>query len=129
MTYPLMISLGYWILGGLKKNMKEIKRLVGTLFTVSFVIAAFDISSAGILQRYMGDIVFGFIIAATVTLLVLLHKHFEGQMYSWLIKGTYLCVVAGLAFSFLVVITSANGVSLQTYNPQLFYEIASYFKF
>ena len=127
--FPLLLSLGYWVLGGFRKNAPEVKRVVAVLSIVSFIIAIFDINSAGILQRYMGDMVFGFLVAAVVTLVILFGRHSGGQMHAWLIKGTYLCFVAGLAFSFLVIITSANGVSLQTYHPALFYQIASYFKF
>ncbi len=128
-TFPLLLSLGYWILGGGRKKAAEIKKLVAFLSAVSFVIAVFDINGAGLLQRYMGDMVFGFLVATIVTLVMLFEHHQSGQMHIWLVKGTYLCAIAGIIFAFLVIITSANGVSLETYNPMLFYKIASYFKF
>ncbi len=127
--FPLLLSLSYWLLGGLKRNKSEIKRFVTVLSMVSVIIAVFDINSAGILQRYMGDMVFGLLAGAIATLLLLFGRHANGQIYGWLIKGTYVCTIIGFIVSFLVIITSANGVSLQIHNPVLFYEIASYFKF
>ncbi len=127
-NFPLLISLWYFLLGGLRKSKAQVKQLVTSLCAVSFVIAVFDINSAGILQRYMGDMVFGFLLAAVLVWILLLSENYGKSSYRWLIKGNYLCVVAGLIFSFMVVITSANGASLETYNPTLFYEIASYFK-
>ncbi len=128
-TFPLLFSLGYWVLGGFRKTSAKIKGLIVALCTVSLVIAVFDINGAGILQRYMGDMVFGFVLAAIITLVLLFDRHREGRAYIWLTKATYLCVVVGLVFSFLVIISSANGVSLEAHNPVLFYQIASYFKF
>lgn len=126
---PLLLSLLYLPLGGCKKCEKAEKWLVGALCLASFVIAAFDINSAGILQRYMGDMVFGFVLAAVIVLFGLMDRYRESGMYLWIAKGTYAALLGSIAFSFLVFITSADGICLEEYNPQLFHWIQSYFKF
>lgn len=126
---PLLLSLLYVVLGGWKQFSKELKGWIAGLCAVSFVVAAFDINAAGILQRYMCDMVFGFVLAAVLVIFTLLERNRDNALGLWITKGTYLCVVFGLAFSFLVVLTSADSICLQNYNPTLFYEIESYFKF
>ena len=128
-TFPLLLSLGYVVLGGFKNLKKETKRLIAALCLASFGIAAFDINAAGILQRYMGDMVFGFMLAGMLVVMILLDEHFNKTSYTWLIKGVYICVLCGFSFSFLVFIASGDSVCLEGYNPSLFYWIASYFKF
>lgn len=126
---PMLFSLFYVLLGGFKNLSKEVKGWIGCLCGVSVIVAAFDINAAGILQRYMCDMVFGLILAAVLVILLLLERYKGSTFYPWIIKGTYLCVMYGIVFSFLVVITSADSICLQNYNPVLFYKIASYFKF
>lgn len=126
---PMLLSLFYVLLGGWKNLSKEARAWIGSLSIVSVVVAAFDINAAGILQRYMCDMVFGLVLAAVLIIMLLLERYREGTPYSWIVKGTYLCIIFGIIFSFLVVITSADSICLQNYNPVLFYEIASYFKF
>ena len=93
------------------------------------MIAAFDINSAGILQRYMGDMVFGFALAAVIVLVGLMERFRESGMYLWIAKVTYPALLCSITSAFLVFITSADGICLQEYNPQLFHWIQSYFKF
>lgn len=126
---PMLFSLLYIVLGGWKSLSKEVKGWIGSLCAASIIVAAFDINAAGILQRYMCDMVFGFVLASVLVILVLLDKKQGTGIYSWVLKGTYLCFVFGIIFSFLVVITSADSICLENYNPILFHELASYFKF
>lgn len=128
--YPLLGSLFYAICGGVKNFSKEQKGWIYGFCSVSLIVAAFDITAAGILQRYMCDMALGFALAAAFTIMFLLNRYAErGTIISWINKGTYICVCMGVIVSFLVVITSADSICLQNYNPKLFYEIASYFKF
>ncbi len=130
LIYPLLGSLFYALCGGWKNFSKEQKGWIGGFCAVSIVVAAFDITAAGILQRYMCDMALGFALAAVFTIMFLLNSYAEhGTTISWIKKGTYVCFCIGLVVSFLVVITSADSICLQNYNPKLFYEIASYFKF
>ena len=129
MICPMLLSLLYLPLGGYRKCKKNEKQIIGAVCLASFVIAVFDINSAGILQRYMGDMVFGFVLAAVILLSGLMSHCRDSGTYLWLAKVTYLAVVYGIVFSFLVFITSAGGICLEEYNSQLFHWIQSYFKF
>lgn len=126
---PMLLSLIYIPLGGYKHCTKEERRLIAGLCPASLVIAVFDINGAGILQRYMGDMVFGFALAAVIVLFGLVNRHRDDSVYLWIAKGTYLAVICGIAFAFLVFISSADSICLQEYNPVLFHRIQSYFKF
>lgn len=128
MVCPMLLSLFYMPFGGYKKCEKTQTTLIAALSLSAFVIAVFDINGAGILQRYMGDMVFGFVLAVVVVLAGLLHTYRESGGYLWIAKVTYLALLCGIAFSFLVFITSADGICLEEYNPQLFHHIQSYFK-
>lgn len=127
--FPLLWSLFYVIFGGYKKYSKEVNTLITGLSLTSLVIAGFDINAAGILQRYMGDMVLGFVVAAVVVIFHEMSSRREKGSYLWLAKGTYLAVIYGLAFSFLVFISSAGGYGLESENVQLFHWIQSYLKF
>lgn len=129
MIYPLLLSLFYVVFGGWKNLKKEEKGWIFGLCLISLVVAAFDINAAGILQRYMSDMAFGFVVAAVFLLLILLEKYKGTSISSWMVKGIFVCVLIGMAMSFMVVITSADSICLENYNPKLFYEIGAYFKF
>ena len=126
---PLLLGLLYIPLGGYMHCTKDERRLVSGLCLTSVIIAAFDINAAGILQRYMGDMIFGFLLAAVIVLFGMLDRYRESKIYLWIAKVIYLAVICGLMFSFLVVITSAGGISLEKYNPVLFHWIRTYFDF
>ncbi len=127
--FPPVLSLLYPLFGGWKRISREERGLMATLCVSSLIIAGFDINGAGILQRYMGDMVFGFVVAAGLAWMVLLGRSRERQGEPWLFRMMYCCTVFGFVFSFLVFITSGNVISLENYNPVLFYNVASYFRF
>lgn len=128
-TCPIVLSLLYVPFGGYKRYTKEEKWIIGGLCLASFIIAVFDINGAGILQRYMGDMAIGFILAAVIVLFGLMNRYRDGNCYLWIAKGTYFAGLGSIAFAFLVFITSADGICLQEYNPSLYHWIASYFRF
>ena len=127
--YPIVWSLLYVVLGGFRTLKKEEKCLVAGFGITACVIAGFDINAAGILQRYMGDMVIGFVLAAVFVIFILLDRYADSKSYTWLVKGTYCGIVFGLAFSFLLWICSGNSICLEKYNPQLFFQVAEYFKY
>ncbi len=128
MICPWLWSLLYVALGGYKKYTKETSAWILSLCTASVIIAVFDINAAGVLQRYMGDMVLGLVLAATIVLFGAMEASKEMEMKRWIGKVTYLSVLVSLVFSFLIWITSENSICLQEYNPVLFHEIWSYFK-
>ena len=133
-TFPLLLSLLYFLAGKNRRKMRESASkgagcVVLTMSLVSFVIAAFDINGAGILQRYMGDMVFGFVFAAALTWILLLDETREGADTGRVNRKLFFGGLAGIVFAFLVILSLADGVPLKTHNPALFYRIASYFRF
>lgn len=128
-VYPLVISLIYVAMGGWKQFTKQQKGFIGGLCAVSFVVASFDITAAGILQRYMCDMALGFALAAVLVFLILADRYEGSATGLWIKKTCYLCVCASVVVAFLVVITSCDSICLENYNPKLFYTMAEYFKF
>ena len=128
-VFPLLLSLFYVVLGGYKKYAKELKAFIAGVAVTSLVIAGFDINAAGILQRYMGDIVPGLVMAAMAVIFCEMSNRREQGSYVWLAKGSYLAVIYGIVFSFLVFISSAGGYGLESENIQLFHWIQTYFRF
>lgn len=130
-TFPFLLSLFGFLAGKKRKEHKEAGRVVLTMSLVSLVIAAFDINGAGILQRYMGDMVFGFVLAAVIAWILLLDEKegLETEKALCVNRKLYLCGLFGIAFAFLVILSLADGVPLKVHNPALYYRIASYFRF
>lgn len=127
--YPVLFILFYVLLGGYKKYSKEAKACILLLSLASLGIAGFDVNAAGILQRYMGDIVLGFVVAAVLVLFYEMGSRRDNGNYLWIAKGSYLTIIYGWALSFTVFISSAGGNTLEDWNIQLFQWIQSYFKF
>ena len=122
-----------WVLlgiGSVKKKLKEKKAwcFLLTSLCVGIVIAAADISCAGILQRYMTDFTFGIALAATITGFALVEKAKEGQYYGEMLKIACVIICLQLAVSFCVIFGGVGmNNSLEQQNPQAFYSIATWF--
>lgn len=125
--YPLLFILLYAVLGGYKHLKKQDCGKVGLLVAASVIICGFDINAAGVLQRYMGDMVFGLVLAAILLLFHEFSLYRENGKYLWLSKAAYLAVVWGMAFSFMVFLSGAGGNALEDGNFALYQWIRSYF--
>ncbi len=133
-TFPILLSLLYFLSGKNRRAYaagtgRNAQWVVLTMSLVSLVIAAFDINGAGILQRYMGDMVFGFALAAVVTWILLLDEEGGDTDVSRVNKKLFFSGLWGIAFACLVILSLADGVPLKNHNPVLYYRIASYFRF
>lgn len=144
---PWVWSIMYAVLGGYKKLSRELNGWIAGLCGASVIIAIFDINAAGVLQRYMGDMVLGLVLAAVMVIFYLLDlagskaepvgdvAELAGgvadraEARRWISKIVYITVIVGLIFSFLIFITSEDNICLQEYDPVLFHRIWSYFKF
>lgn len=127
--YPVLFILVYALFGGYRHLQKQDLPVIVLLSAASVVICGFDINAAGVLQRYMGDMVFGFVLAAVILLFHEFSHYRESGMYLWLSKGTYLAVLCGFVFSFLVFISGAGSNALEDGNFALYQWIRSYFQF
>ncbi len=125
---PLLILIWRLLIKKANGN-KERKGIVYLLILCSFVIAVFDINGAGLLQRYLSDMVFGFLLAAAL-LWILTLSHEEGESVNYRAsKQLCLLVILSLFISACVVFAKGDSVCLMNDNPSLFYKVASYVQF
>jgi len=117
------------ILGGYKKLDTMVKTIVAALCSVSLIIVMFDVNSAGNLQRYVADMVPGFLLAAIILWMVILDRGSENIHYEKWARLVTICAFCGVAFAFLTFIASGDSVCLEKNCASLFYQIESYFKF
>jgi len=91
---------------------------------VSLVIGLLDANTAGVLQRYMADMIFGILIVSAILLLIMVKKNPKTSM-------TFLKIgfVVEMAYGFLIMVNDAAGINLRFYNPELFYRFANLFNF
>ena len=111
-----------------KKITSQVRAILLCLSISSLTIAIFDVNGAGILQRYMGDMVLGFLLAAVLIWVLLLDKNEKKPHYIVLSNAICILVVIGLLYSFLAVFAKGDASCLQNSNPSLFFRVASYFK-
>lgn len=128
-TNFLLLVIVYWIFINRKKLTRESGAFVWILSISSFIIAVFDVNGAGILQRYMSDMVLGLLLTAVIMWIYLLSRKEENTGYFIVSRIFSIVIISGLVFSFLMVFAKGDSVNLQNNNPALFYRIASYFKF
>ena len=95
----------------------------------SLIIAMFDVNGAGILQRYMGDMVLGFVLASTVVWIHWLSKENREQNYFMISKVFTVLFLCGIMYSFFMVFAKGDSVNLMSQNPQLYYGVAELFSF
>ena len=113
-----------------KKQVRGIQQIMTVGFSVcSLIICAFDANSAGVLQRYMADGVWGLWIAAVLLWMNLLHttdgvcRESERRMAGFFVfslTGTFL-------FGFFMMFAMGDANGLRNTNPELYYRICSWF--
>lgn len=121
--WPVFI-LPYFINEERKKEDKKIIWVRICLLLSSLVIAAFDANSAGILQRYFADAVWGICLLACLLWMSVLadKKNFElvGKLF---ITASLLT----LLYSFFLIFAKGDSNCLQAYNAQVYYKVMSWF--
>ncbi len=101
---------------------------IGCALLLSGFIGAFDANGAGILQRYMSDMVWGIAFAASLTLLLLFAAMGEkkgGGAAAVFVKAALL---QHFLYAFLMVFACGDSMNLKNYGPQLFYRAAEMFR-
>lgn len=127
---PLLWILPYaLLLGGHKKLTPLTKCMSITLAAAGFIIVCFDINGAGNLQRYVADMVPGFLIAAVIIWMSVLDREKTCTNSAKWARLATIFTICGLAFAFLTFIAEGDSVCLINYNAPLFYNIESYFRF
>lgn len=119
----VLVSVGRWS-GELKK--KGIFALVLLSMGISLVISLVDVTGAGILQRYMVDMVWGVWFAAVLLVLLIVEKTQNTKYYRTIITILVIAVLLQAAYGFGVVMGNGDlSVNVRSSNPELYYRIKS----
>lgn len=116
-----------------KKFSWEYKALYGTFLSVSLIIAIFDANGAGILQRYMGDLIPGIVLAAVLCWSHYLERNHEeaGEQKDSYRKCSKIFIfffMLNLTYSFLMLFAKGDSVNLQDDNPTFYHQVKTYFE-
>lgn len=112
-------------------SLKKLWSIFGILLGASLVIGLVDINSAGILQRYLSEMSFGILIAASIMLFMLVNfaSKLSGREFCFVMGFIRIGFILELAYSLLIILNIDAGITLKQYNPDLFYRIGALFRF
>lgn len=124
-----------WVLFSMRRikdSLREKKILILTVMSavIPSVLVIVDVTFAGILQRYMTDMIWGFCFAATVLTLAWIEKAADRQKLKTL--STVLGVICLLqaAYGFGIILGNGNmGTNIRTCNPELYFYIRALVNF
>ena len=121
----------FWL--GRGRELLKKKRVYGTVLAgiaVSVVLAVVDVTGAGILQRYMVDMVFGVWLAAVFVCFALGEKaRKEGTMRRLMVCLAVVCILQAF-YGFGVVFGNGDlSVNVRTSNPELYYWLEGLMRF
>ncbi|WMC91803.1 hypothetical protein [Kineothrix sp. MB12-C1] len=126
-----------WVLFVLftKKGRMELKRkgiygIVLTSIAISLMIGIVDVTGAGILQRYMVDMIWGMWFAAVLVMLLFIEKAEGGAYYRMLMGVIVVVFLLQAAYGFGVVFGGGDlSVNVRRTNPELYYRVKELFVF
>ena len=127
-NFLLLIILFVIATGKRQKFQKEGYLLFWVMVLSSFVITVFDVNSAGILIRYMGDVVPGLLLASSIAWISFLDQRDDNESYGTVSRLLGIAFAGSVLLSFLLIFAEGDSVSLIHHDPQLFYKISSYFQ-
>ena len=94
------------------------------------VLVIVDVTFAGILQRYMTDMIWGFCFAATVLTLAWIEKAADRQKLKTLSAVLGIICLLQAAYGFGIILGNGNmGTNIQTCNPGLYFYIRALVNF
>lgn len=131
----LAANIFTWVLLFLGKAGKSLKKkklfsFVLVNIMISLVIGVADVTGAGILQRYMVDMIWGIWFAALLVMLVLLEESRDTNTYQMIMRLLAVIALVQLFYGFGIVFGNGDlSVNVKTANPELYYEIKSLFMF
>lgn len=124
-----------WVLLSVGKWKEELKRrglysFLLVSLSVSLLIAIVDVTGAGILQRYMVDMVWGIWLGAAILVLLIVEKARNTRYYRLVITGLMVMVLLQAAYGFGVVFGNGDlSVNVRTSNPELYYRVRTLLTF
>lgn len=122
-----LLSVGGW--------RKELKRrglyaFILVSVSVSLIIGIVDVTGAGILQRYMVDMVWGIWLGAAVLVLLIVEKARNTSYYRLVLTGLVIIVLLQAAYGFGVVFGNGDlSVNVRISNPELYYKVKALLTF
>lgn len=116
-----------------KKFSKEYKGLYIVLLCSVLIIAIFDANGAGILQRYMGDLIPGITLSSVLCWSYYLDRskgdtQEKVDTYGKVSRIFVLFFILNLTYSFLMIFAQGDTVNLYDDNPLLYHQIKTYFE-
>lgn len=120
LTWSLVLAKYYW------QDIKKRKLILFVLISMisSLIIGLLDANAAGVLQRYSADMALGIFLATAVMLCILSIKApVVGKVF---LKVGF---IASIVYTFMIICNTASGITLQYYNPELFYYFEALFRF
>lgn len=98
------------------------------LLSCSVIIAAFDANSAGILQRYFADAVWGLCMLGCLLWMYILDFYAEDPKFP--IRQGFVCAMLfTLLFSFFIMFARGDANCVESYNADFYYLVSSWFSF
>lgn len=142
-----LLTFSLFLLGPMRQKIKA-KRMTWVFaisLCASLIIGLVDANQAGILQRYSADMAFGIYFGTALMLFLLAesaeslrNKTIEGtistQFGAYTLHDAFILFLkigflTQILYFFLVALATEGGISMQLYNPELFYRIASVLRF
>lgn len=127
-TNAMLVSIWLWVFKGIKKVGYTVRFTVLSLVVSAIIIAAFDANAAGVLYRYTCDFAPAFVIAAVMLWMLFLDRGRVLIDYGMVSKIAYVCVLVSLLYSLMTFVAGGSSVNMADDNRQLYYTIASYFR-
>ncbi len=127
-----VFTWGVLLIGRAKANLKK-KGVFGFVILsilVSVILAVVDVTGAGILQRYMVDMVWGLWFAASIVILQMIEQSLGTKQFKVVVNLLLLVAFLQLAYGLGVVLGNGDlSVNVRTTNPTLYYKLQYLFKF
>ena len=131
----LICNAFLWVLFTLRRRKKILKDkgiyiLAISSITVTVVLSIVDVTGAGILQRYMVDMIWGFWFAAVLLMLAWIDKASDkGTLKTVALLLAVICLLQA-AYGFGVVLGNGDlSVNVRNSNPKLYYYLKELMKF
>lgn len=107
---------------------KGLRAFVLVNVVVSVVLGVVDVTGAGILQRYMADMIWGLVLAAVVVLFAMWEQCKDAKEHRSMMVFLVVVCLLQLAYGFGVVFGNGDmGVNVRVSNPELYYYVKSLF--
>lgn len=129
-TNIFFLSIFAPLFTGLKKFSDEVRAIFFILIAGVIAVAAFDVNGAGILYRYTCDFVPGICLASLIIWITLISQESQKNSKDIMIveKLMIICVIAGLAYSFLVFMGPSGSICLKEDSIVLYEHIREFFR-